>query len=403
MNFKKIFRIFKKNNLDKIKVSNSYNFEKWLNKFSKLFFNDSTNYNIYFKIKIWEIQANKRKIEKSNIEDVIKNIDNNDIYYISSINEELKWKVINDWFINIKNDFVTWDDSIFYVWVIISWKDVHSIYKLAKEKLNRLLDTFLYEFNALKLIITNSSLISNTERVFIINDWYTEYINRKKSNEHNIIFLNKILNNKNYNLETKNKISNSIKYYKLFLSSENTEVKLLNLWIALESLFSNIDTNDGSFDRLKSFIPKLLSMNLMKNYFDEFQSFILHKIEMENEADSEYRNHEKIKNLISSKNIIINWSWDKEEKFNNVAIFKYFVSNDFKVIEDYLRNPYFIQKYKRLVNILEIDNNWQYKILHTFLKRYEKNIKWLLTKIYRYRNYIVHWWKKLIQKMLLMN
>ena len=49
-------------------------------------------------------------------------------------------------------------------------KDIHSIYKLAKEKLNRLLDTFLYEFNALKLNITNISLISNDDRIFVIND-----------------------------------------------------------------------------------------------------------------------------------------------------------------------------------------------------------------------------------------
>jgi hypothetical protein len=116
------------------------------------------------------------------------------------------------------------------------------------------------------------------------------------------------LNNETYHFDTKSKISNSIKYYKLFLSSENLEVKLLNLWIALESLFSNIDTSDSSFDKMKSFIPKLISINLMKNYFDEFQTFILHRIEMEEEGKSGYKNHEKIKNIISSKNIIKNCS-----------------------------------------------------------------------------------------------
>jgi hypothetical protein len=74
----------------------------------------------------------------------------------------------------------------------------------------------------------------------------------------------------------------------------------------LESLFSSVDSSNSSFDRLKSFIPKLLSMNLMKNYFDEFQAFILHRIEMEIENNSKYKNHEKIKNIISSKNKIKN-------------------------------------------------------------------------------------------------
>jgi hypothetical protein len=116
---------------------------------------------------------------------------------------------------------------------------------------------------------------------------------------------------------------------------------------------------------------------------------------MEIENNSKYKNHEKIKNIISSKNKIKNTFWIEEEKFNNVGIFKYFVSNDFEDIEKLLYNPYFIQKYKRLINILEVDKMWQYKKLHTFLKRYENKTKWLLTKIYRYRNYIVHWWKKI--------
>jgi len=392
---RKYLEFLRKNNLDKVDVSNSYLFEKWFNQFSKIFFSTSIEYKVYFKIKIWEIQANKRKIEKINIRYVVNSIDNNNITYIDNIENEFKWKNINEWFELRKKEFIEHDDSIFYVGVDISWKDIHSIHKVAKEHLNRLLDTFLYEFNALKLNITNSSLICNNERIFIVNDWYIEYVNKKKSNEYNIISLNKILNNENYDFNTKNKISNSIKYYKLFLSSENTEVKLLNLWIALESLFSSIDTNDGSFERLKSFIPKLLSMNLMKNYFDEFQEFIFHRIEREEENLSKYKNHEKIKNMISSKNKIKNNLWIEEEKFNNVAIFKYFVSNNFEDIERLLHNPYFIQKYKRLINILEIDDDWQYKKLHTFLRVYEKKIKWLLTKIYRYRNYIVHWWKKI--------
>jgi hypothetical protein len=49
-----------------------------------------------------------------------------------------------------------------------------------------------------------------------------------------------------------------------------------------------------------------------------------------------------------------------------------------------------MQKYKRLFDLVEKDEKGKYKKLHIFLKRYENKIKWLLTKIYRYRNYIVH-------------
>ena len=391
---RKYLESLRQEHLDKIDSRNSWDFEKWLNKFTKFFFTDDKNYIVYFKIKIWDIQANKKKIQKHNVEYVIKNINNNDIVYISDIEKELDWKNISEKFYEIKDSFMNKNEWIFYVGVNISWKDINTVYKIAKEKLNRLLDTFLYEFNALKLIISKFSLVAHEDVLFATNDTYIEYVNRKKSNEYNIIALNKILNNREYDFETKNKISNSIKYYKLFQFSENTEVKLLNLWIALESLFSNIESNDWAFEKLKSFIPKLISMNLMKNYFDEFQSFILHRIEMEEDKNSRYRNHEKIKKLISSNNIITNKDWEKEEKFNIVWIFKYFSTYWYDHIEKLLLNPYFKQKYKRLISKLETDESWQFKNLHTFLKRYEKNTKCLINRIYRYRNYIVHWWKK---------
>lgn len=392
---RKYLENLRENNFNNIDFSNSEEFEKWLSKYTKLFFWDKQEYSVYFKIQIWDIQANKRKIEKKNIKYVIEKIEDEKIHYISDIINEINWKEIKSSFEERKNSFIKNDDNIFYIKIKIYWKDIHSIYKLAKEHINRLLDTFLYEFNALKLNIYQISLLSNNERIFIVDDWYSEYVNRKKWNEYNIISLNRILNSENYDFDTRSKISNSIKYYKLFLSSENSEVKLLNLWIALESLFSWIESSDWSFNKLKAFIPKLLSMNLMKNYFDEFQNFILHKIEMEDWNNSKYRNHEKIKNIISQSNKVKNTFWGNDEKFNNVWIFKYFLKNDFLELEELLHNPYFIQKYKRLKNLIELDTDWTYKRLHTFLKRYENEIKWLLTKIYRYRNYIVHWWKKI--------
>lgn len=392
---RKYLEFLRENNLNNIDASNSIQFNHWFSQFTKLFFWDKQEYKVYFKIQIWSIQANKRKIEKKNIKYVIEKIEDDKIEYISDINNEISWKEIKDSFKERKNDFIKEDDSIFFICIRINWKDIHSIYKKAKEHINRILDTFLYEFNALKLNISPISLLSNNERIFIVDDWYSEYVNRKKWNEHNIISLNKILNSESYDFDTRSKISNSIKYYKLFLASENSEVKLLNLWIALESLFSWIDSSDGSFEKLKSFIPKLISMNLMKNYFDEFQNFILHRIEMENENESKYKNHNKIKNIISRSNKVKDNFWEDNEKFNNVWIFKYFITNDFTEIETLLHNPYFIQKYKRLKNLIEIDKDWTYKRLHIFLKRYENEVKWILTKIYRYRNYIVHWWKKI--------
>ena len=394
---RKYLDFIRKSYLNNIDLKNNFYFEKWLSKFSKLFFSPNKLYNIYFKINIWDIQANKKKIEKKNIKFVIEKISNSNILYIDNIENKLSWIEIKSDFLENKKDFI-WkkDNNIFYLCVKIEWKDIHSIYKIAKSHINKLFDTFLYEFNALKLIIFKNSLISDEDRIYVINDLYNEYINRKKWNEHNIISLNKILNNENYHIDTKSKISNSIKYYKLFLSSENSEVKLLNLWIALESLFSNVNNNENSFEKLKSFIPKLISMNLMKNYFDEFQNFILHKIDMENENNSKYKNHTEIKNIIQGKNKTWNKNnWKKEEKFNNVWIFKIFNQGEFEKIKELLQNEYFIQKYNRLYKIIYKDDNWNYKNLLTYLKWYENKIKWILTKIYRYRNYIVHWWKKI--------
>lgn len=369
------------------------NFSIWLQKFTRLFFCQENNYITYFKIKIWDIQANKRKIELRNIKYVIDELKNADILYEDKLDEKLNSYKPKDSFKHKKDIFLEKCESTFYISIKCKGKDVFSVWNIAKEKINKLFDTFLYEFNALKLHILPVIILSNGNNFFVVDTWYSEYVNRKKWNEYNIISLNKILSNTSFDEDTKIKLSNSIKYYKLFLWNENPEVRMLNLWIALESLFSSIDWNEWAFNKLKSFLPKLLSMNLMKNYFDEFQAFILHRIDMENEKNSLYKNHERIRNIISNSNQVLNKNWFNEEKFNNVWIFKYFASSDIKEIEELMQNPYFIQKYNRLKDLINTDSKGQYTKLHTFLKRYENETRWLIAKIYRYRNYIVHWWK----------
>ncbi len=382
--------------LDNVNPSDDIIFERGFSELCKLFFCDSKDFKIFFKVKIWDIQANKNKISKINIEYFFNNISNENIYYINDLKPYIWLREVKEDFQELKNDFLRSDDNIFYIWVNITWKDIYTICRIAKENLNKIFDTFLYEFNALKLNILNISMVIDDERIFLINDSYNEFLNRKQGNENNIISLNKILNNVNIKINTQVKISNSIKYYKLFLVSENSEVKLLNLWIALESLFSDITNSESSFEKLKRFIPKFISMNLMKNYFDEFQNFILHRIDMENENNSRYKNHSKIKDIIQSINKVKNWrTWYVEWKFNNVGSFKVFSdSKYFDQVKELLRNEYFIQKYQRLSDIIKKNEKWEYTELLTFLKRYESKIKWVLNKIYRYRNYIVHWGKK---------
>lgn len=369
-----------------VDITDSLIFERKYNSLLTLLFKDRSEYIVYFKIKISDIQANKKKINLSEFKEILTKIS---VSVVDDIEKEFSEVKIKedflkslDFFKNVKDED---KDNIVFIKITAMWLDIYSIQKEAKEKITRLLDTFLFEFNAFSFKISSLSVVLDHEnRSFIVDCTYKEYINRKYWNIKNIERINSFLTDPKYDIELKKGLSNSIKYYSLFLSSDDQEIKLLNLWIALESLFSLWDWNDKWFEKMKTFIPKLMALNLVKNYFDEFQYFILYKEKVESENGIKYKNFLKIKTIISNNN---------EWKFNNVGIFKFFINWKFDEIKDFIRNEYFIQKYSRLEKIVLKEAN-SYKFLYEHFKNHERDIKWLLVKIYRYRNYIVHWWKK---------
>ncbi|MDR2416208.1 MAG: hypothetical protein LBD75_06510 [Candidatus Peribacteria bacterium] len=68
----------------------------------------------------------------------------------------------------------------------------------------------------------------------------------------------------------------------MFLDSNNEESKYLNLWIAFESLFSDIeDESHATFNNIKNFTTDIICFNILKYYFDEFQDFLLSKQKIE--------------------------------------------------------------------------------------------------------------------------
>lgn len=76
-----------------------------------------------------------------------------------------------------------------------------------------------------------------------------------KDNERNIIH---VLNSRRLSHESKNKIKNSLQYFKKSQESYNMEDTFLNLWIALESLFKNKNNNSNT-ELIYKYIPIIYS------------------------------------------------------------------------------------------------------------------------------------------------
>ncbi len=392
------FLNFQRDNLLDHKLPNENEYSIGSYNFVQLLMQNPRQYRITFKIRIWR-QANKVKISLKDFVDNCPNwewyfSENFDTYDSSLIKEEMRGKF--DSFVKVAND--GWPETCFFARIDgIFGLDDYSIWRKAKTQLLELIDIFRYEFNAASISIVPAYVTKTQnskweDRMFYVDDEKTDFFNRKKWKIDNVANIFKMFNGEDIHQESLQILKNSLKYYHLSANEKYLEWKILNLWIALESLFAHWLDGDIGFSKLENFSPVLYNFNIIKEYFDEVQDFILSKVEIEKQKWLPYCNYTQIKRDIENKNLVYDQNqWGKIPKFNNIACMLWVQSDDLSKIT----NEYYRQKYLRLKSLILKDKSWNYSELPRFFGKNASKIKRLINKIYRYRNYIVHWGKSI--------
>jgi hypothetical protein len=268
--------------------------------------------------------------------------------------------------------------------------DIYNIADRARDELVSKLDIILYQNNFLSINIADEILIQEEkkeENIFLHNLGRDRNFNIDETRKNITTKAFDVLSNKNnlYKDSTITRIKDSLKYYRTYLRENNSDSALLNLWIALESLFSN-DKKTNNFDLIKSMIPMVVCFYYLREAFDELQLHILQRIEREKEKNIENGTYFKLKGYVEENNIYKKRLEDeiRETKtFNNVGLFRVLSDPDKKnYFINQINDPYYCHKYEMLNDkIVDIKN---------FLELNYSINQWEIYRIYRIRNATVH-------------
>lgn len=205
-------------------------------------------------------------------------------------------------FINQKND----EKSIFYV---LTFNEISSNYDnallKAKEEL-AILDTIniLHKIEILQkaLIIEEKSNKYHTNLSEI--DIYLDNASLLDISEININSILDKLDHKNIEI-----IRNSLRYFRLAKESKSIEQKILNTWIAIESLYirKKNDMNSSIIENIIHYVPMIYnSMSIIRKIRYAKKLLSINKIYINDEIKKELNiKHNSFNNLISDEKILI--------------------------------------------------------------------------------------------------
>lgn len=379
----------------------SKDFDQLIGAIYKLLLYQPAKYSVFLTIEIY----NKfNKIDAVSKKDFIKYLDQLGYATVgkeeymsaySQIDEKFKYPDTESGLKNsviIKTEFEGWD--------------VYRIAYLIRNELLNKCDLFIYDDNSFKIVIDELVLLqridvcsaTNSNGIFAVCDEFWEYSNERYSSCNPIERNMNLFNRKEKILDdiSLKKINNSLRYYRGFLNETNKELRLLNLWIALESIFADGESS-GNFEVIKKILPKVVNLYFLRETLDELQSFLLKQREKENEKGYPVGYYYKLIEEVKKNNI-----YSREEKmadscelgrFNNVGIFRYMdrEANQKKFLEIIKKDgPYVYNKYKDLLKIIEKDERGGMTNLYLFLQLKHSEILRSIVRIYRTRNHIVH-------------
>jgi hypothetical protein len=202
---------------------------------------------------------------------------------------------------------------------------------------------------------------------------YTSYYNlrnaRKAQEKFNDLIV--LYNNlSKFSQKDANYLLSSLQYFKLSISSGTDETKIINLWIALESLFQ--EGNGNVISRITKYLPKVLTSNYIK--------LLLRAMAVSMKDIWRSNDNTVLKHLKRSNNYI----------FSPKDLLDILVNGDDCLMKEFLKftsvNPLLVYRVYSIRKEMFCSN----KALKTKLESHRQNIEWQLRRIYRLRNSIMH-------------
>lgn len=244
----------------------------------------------------------------------------------------------------------------------ISAFDHYKALEISREKLSRDLDLYHLGLNSHIFEIDFQAAVIGTinpekSSTIPVNYQIDGYLN--KSTEPFDRLLQKVTKIKDNNIddESYDKIFSAIRYLRTGSESPELETKLLNYWIGLEYIFTSVNSEEKTIDRIRKYYPICHSLVYAKrNLFDFHKSIIRHEIS------------DKIKDFDVNPSI---------EYLTKHKTYDEILANSTNELLRF-RALYFQKWVENPSNIA------------TALKKHSDNLKWNLTRLYRIRNEIVH-------------
>lgn len=244
----------------------------------------------------------------------------------------------------------------------VSAFDHYKALEISREKLSRDLDLYhlglnshIFEIDFQAAVVgTNNPEKSSTIPVNYQIDGYLN--NNTKPFDRLLQKVNKMRWN-NIDHESYDKIFSAIRYLRTGSESPELETKLLNYWIGLEYIFTSVNSEEKTIDRIRKYYPICHSLVYAKrNLFDFHKSLIRHGI---SDTITDFDFNPSIEYLTKHK------TYDEIFANSTNELLKF--------------RALFFQKW------VEDPSN-----IETTLKKHSDNLKWNLTRLYRIRNEIVH-------------
>ncbi len=365
---------------------NNYNFERAFNNFINLLFNhEDREYDAYLRIDLFQDFISEKQSEGFEVfkEYLIKS----GLEIVTLAEVSLIYKNLNERF---KDESFLKDSVPSFFIRIRSVKGI-SFFKVADEsygKIKKIIDPFLVGFNTYRVGVHKKVLLkSSHSKYFLVKKNEPEYMVHIGTSSL-IEKMRYFFENNNEDVLTQNRLSKSLEYYRLFSEEDNHNQKLLFLWIALENLFSDASGSLQNYELMKSILPKIKAIYLLRDLCDEMQLFLNEKITFAKKM-SNFIEEQKYKNIIS-KIEAFNLIDGKHGKFNNVSIYKALKRQDSQNLISLLDNSFYEHKYSKLAKIILLDDKGCHSELANFFTREETKARWNIARIYRTRNHIVH-------------
>lgn len=230
--------------------------------------------------------------------------------------------------------------------------DTQSATKKAVGSLNTFLDSLQLVVNKLKLDVPKKSLVilnnyahlSSTDYMF--DGVYSDDISLATAFKG---YLDKIWNNSFIEQGVKDRIYSALRHLRVGNSSGELEQRFINYWIALEFLFSSPESSETTFNRIKEYLPIILTSCYVKRNLYALNQYLINN------------------NLLTSGDLY----WERSD------------------IEQYIDSIDSIMLRYKLKSMKSRIFTTKEKTKE-YIKSHEKNLKWHIARIYRVRNELIH-------------